>query len=81
MISVSLFNLSCLSGLSTFDSALDFYKCIKQMYSIFAGCDMWHYGDNCTGTCNCLTEPCNTSTGICQGGCKKGWKGTMCNEG
>ncbi|VDI41654.1 Hypothetical predicted protein, partial [Mytilus galloprovincialis] len=44
-------------------------------------CADWFYGENCANKCNCLSEPCNKSTGMCPGGkCDKGWSGESCNK-
>lgn len=33
-------------------------------------------------TCNCLTGPCSSITGMCPpGGCKNGWQGDSCDKG
>ncbi|XP_071129225.1 receptor-type tyrosine-protein phosphatase epsilon-like [Mytilus edulis] len=44
-------------------------------------CANWFYGENCANKCNCLSEPCNKSTGMCPGGkCDRGWSGESCNK-
>ncbi|XP_063446685.1 uncharacterized protein LOC134726180 [Mytilus trossulus] len=44
-------------------------------------CAYWFYGENCSNKCNCLSEPCNKSTGMCHGGkCDRGWSGESCNK-
>lgn len=44
-------------------------------------CDTNHFGPNCRYTCNANCRSCNKTTGVCEFGCKAGWKGVMCNTG
>ena len=40
------------------------------------------YGRNCSETCsNCKLDNCSPVTGVCQYGCRPGWKGDKCNQG
>lgn len=46
-------------------------------------CNPGRYGRNCMYQCseNCnVTRICNRFTGECEGGCKAGWTGTICNQ-
>ncbi|CAG2193358.1 Tyrosine-protein phosphatase corkscrew,Tyrosine-protein phosphatase non-receptor type 7,Receptor-type tyrosine-protein phosphatase alpha,Receptor-type tyrosine-protein phosphatase eta [Mytilus edulis] len=57
-----------------FEGYINYPKCNQS-------CANWFYGENCANKCNCLSEPCNKSTGMCPGGkCDKGWSGESCNK-
>lgn len=50
----------------------------------FKECLAGRYGYNCGETCNtnCLyKESCHQVTGTCNGGCKDGWSGPLCDTG
>ncbi|XP_052281031.1 multiple epidermal growth factor-like domains protein 10 [Dreissena polymorpha] len=38
------------------------------------------YGPDCNKTCHCVDGPCDAITGACGTGCKRGWRGSACNE-
>ncbi|XP_041349668.1 uncharacterized protein LOC121368963 [Gigantopelta aegis] len=42
-------------------------------------CEAGTFGDNCTEFCHCANQPCNYTTGECNGECKQNWTGTQCN--
>lgn len=49
-----------------------------------ADCLAGFYGRNCSTECslNCLViSKCDRSTGQCNGGCKEGWTGNICDQG
>ena len=52
-------------------------------YLYFQGCDVMHYGPNCSLGCsvNCLQQTCNNITGFCSQGCKEGFYGDVCDKG
>ncbi|CAC5380708.1 PTPRK [Mytilus coruscus] len=44
-------------------------------------CEDWHFGRNCSKTCNCRNQPCKKSSGKCSTeGCQRGWHGDSCDE-
>ena len=48
----------------------------------FKGCDVTHYGANCSYECNvnCIQRTCDISTGSCTHGCKTGFHGDHCSK-
>lgn len=51
---------------------------------LFVECMLGNYGKNCIYKCNtqCIvSNQCNRFTGHCNGGCKQGWAGNMCDQG
>lgn len=52
--------------------------------NIFIGCSSGSFGINCIHKCNTYcagSESCDSITGICDEGCKQGWKGPFCDKG
>jgi hypothetical protein len=47
-----------------------------------SACESGRHGASCGMTCGkCRDElPCNSSTGICENGCKPGWDGKYCTQ-
>lgn len=43
-------------------------------------CDDYFFGINCKQQCNPNCDGCNKKTGVCDTGCKPGWKGISCQE-
>lgn len=51
---------------------------------LFAECPSGTFGLDCDNKCNLYctgNTSCNHVTGVCIEGCKKGWKGPLCNGG
>lgn len=44
-------------------------------------CDDGYFGPNCIEPCNATCRSCNKSSGVCDNGCKPGWRGLYCQEG
>lgn len=50
---------------------------------MIAACSAGFYGKNCSEECssNCnVAKECDKITGACNGGCKPGWIGIICND-
>lgn len=46
-------------------------------------CQPGYYGEDCKQQCNIncnVTTQCHKVTGQCEGGCKPGWTGNMCDH-
>lgn len=50
---------------------------------LFKVCPQELYGRNCLKNCSegCFSKTCDGKTGVCEGGCSRGWKLPLCNEG
>lgn len=44
----------------------------------FVECYDGYFGLNCCGVCNEMCKSCNKILGVCEYGCKLGWKGDFC---
>lgn len=66
---------------------LTFLKCSHSKEStllIILECPLGKYGNDCSKQCstNCdVTSRCDRFTGECDGGCKPGWTGIICDQG
>lgn len=47
----------------------------------YSECDDGFFGPNCIEKCNTTCRNCNKTSGICDKGCKPGWKGLYCQDG
>ena len=54
----------------------------KEVYTSFLllACPNGSYGQDCTLTCNDKCDGCNNVNGVCDRGCKPGWKGDNCEQ-
>ena len=69
-------------SLDTFYGAnymISFYVISLSLYIL--ECDDNYYGINCKERCSDTCINCSRKTGVCQNGCRPGWKGMYCNEG
>ncbi|XP_035829614.1 vascular endothelial growth factor receptor 2 [Aplysia californica] len=49
--------------------------------TVLPGCHTGVYGENCQHTCGrCLKGACDHVTGVCKGGCARGFRGDVCKE-
>lgn len=46
----------------------------------FKECEENYFGFGCKEMCNGTCNGCNKVTGVCDKGCKPGWKGIYCHE-
>lgn len=44
-------------------------------------CDANYFGKNCEEMCSVTCNGCNRKTGICDTGCKPGWRDVYCHKG
>ena len=51
------------------------------LLNVSLDCPKGYYGPNCTLKCNDNCDGCNNVDGVCNRGCKPGWKGDDCGEG
>lgn len=50
---------------------------------MIVACSAGFYGKNCSEECSCncnVAKECDKITGACNGGCKPGWTGMICND-
>lgn len=47
----------------------------------FSECNDGYFGPNCIESCKTTCKSCNKMSGICNNGCKPGWRGIYCQEG
>lgn len=45
---------------------------------LFVECSDGYFGPNCREACNETCKSCNKTSGVCEYGCKPGWKGDFC---
>lgn len=50
-------------------------------HCIVVECDVNYFGINCKEMCNVTCNGCNRTTGICDTGCKPGWRDIYCHKG
>lgn len=48
---------------------------------VYSECNDGYFGPNCIEPCNVTCRSCNKTSGICDKGCKPGWRGLYCQEG
>lgn len=48
---------------------------------MFLECDVNYFGENCKEMCNVICKGCNRIIGICDNGCKFGWRDIYCYKG
>lgn len=53
----------------------------KLIYLCYIACPYGLFGQNCTGKCNDTCTGCNNINGLCDRGCRPGWKGDYCDIG
>lgn len=44
-------------------------------------CPRGYFGDECSEKCSDNCYGCNNINGVCDSGCKPGWRGGFCHEG
>lgn len=49
--------------------------------NLFLECIDNFFGQNCKEICNVTCKGCNRTTGICDTGCKPGWRDIYCHKG
>lgn len=52
-----------------------------QHFPIKQACSHGFFGYDCSERCLDTCAGCNNVTGLCDSGCKPGWKGYFCNKG
>ena len=59
----------------------DGYNIHKNIVVLFTlACAVGFFGQNCSRLCNNTCTGCNKLNGICDTGCRPGWKGEYCEE-
>lgn len=58
---------------------MDAYKIAESIYILV--CEEGRFGQDCALKCNTTCQGCNNVNGVCDTGCKTGWKGVYCHEG
>lgn len=51
------------------------------VYFLISDCPRGYFGMECAGKCSDKCHGCNHINGLCDSGCKPGWRGDYCHEG
>lgn len=51
------------------------------VYFLIPDCPRGYFGEECASKCSDKCYGCNNINGVCESGCKPGWRGEYCHEG
>ena len=57
-----------------------FFNVYNKIKILIVACSSGSYGENCNKRCEINCRSCNGVNGLCDSGCKPGWKGIACEE-
>ena len=72
---------SSLNGMYLFNTMIQLLNFeMFKLLNNFIACYHGLYGLHCTQTCNDKCDGCNNVNGVCDRGCKPGWRGDYCQQ-
>lgn len=51
------------------------------VFILLPDCSRGYFGEECAGKCSDKCYGCNNINGVCDSGCRPGWRGDYCHEG